>query len=149
MLEVNRPTVAVGCFVFNQRTELLMIKRARQPGLGLWTIPGGKVEFGESLVDACRREVWEETNLKIDVGEFLTVFEPRFEQFHYVILDYLGAPSQGITESLCAGDDAGDVAWVALDEIPNLPLTIDLMPVVEMALAQARSSEFAQRFGLG
>jgi len=138
----ERPTVAVGCFVFNTATELLMIKRGKEPGLGLWTIPGGRVEFGESLVDACRREVKEETGVDVHIGPMVTVFEPRIAGYHYVIIDYLGVPAESSTSEPKAGDDASDARWVSLDTLSDFPLTTDLLPVVRQALALADETGF-------
>ncbi|MEL0082334.1 MAG: NUDIX hydrolase [Gammaproteobacteria bacterium] len=132
-----KPTLAVGCFVFNGRDQLLMIQRGKSPGRGLWTIPGGGVEYGETLAAACRREVMEETGIDIELGEMLTVFEPMFEDFHYVIIDYLAVPSATSSRIPVAGDDASDARWVAVDEFDQLSLTTDLLPVVEQAVALA------------
>ena len=133
----GRPTVAVGCFVFNEATELLMIQRGKEPGLGLWTIPGGRVEFGESLTAACQREVKEETGIDVEIGEMVTVFEPVFGDYHYVIIDYLGTPVAGTSLIPESGDDASDARWVAVDQLSELPLTSNLLPVVNQALEVA------------
>lgn len=95
---------------------LLMVQRATEPGRGLWTIPGGRVEAGESLTDAVRREVREESGLEVDVGELAGVFEVTGDP-HYVILDYLAAPA-GATDPI-PGDDAADVRWVPLAEVKD------------------------------
>jgi len=139
----GRPTVAVGCFVFNAATELLMIQRGKEPGLGLWTIPGGRVEFGESLATACQREVKEETGIDVKIGDMVTVFEPVFGDYHYVIIDYLGTPVPGTSLIPESGDDASDARWVAIDQLSELPLTSNLLPVVNQAL------EVANRGGAG
>ena len=125
--------MAVGCFVFDSLGALLLIQRGKQPGLGLWTIPGGRVEYGESLVDACRREVFEETGITVIIGQMVTIFEPVTTDFHYVIIDYLGAVAAGSTIEPKAGDDAADARWVTRSELSTMALTKGLLAVVEQA----------------
>lgn len=114
-----RPQLAVGAVVLND-DELLMVKRARDPGRGLWTIPGGRVESGESLAAAVAREVREETGLEIVVGDLLGVFEVLGDP-HLVVLDYLATAPR--PHEAAAGDDAEEVRWVPLTEIESLPCT--------------------------
>ena len=133
MVDIARPTVAVGCFVFDDRGALLLIERGKPPGLGLWTIPGGRVEYGESLVDACQREVLEETGITVVIGEMVTIFEPVTADFHYVIIDYLGSVAAGSRPEPIAGDDAADARWITRAELLTMPLTTGLLPVVEQA----------------
>lgn len=113
------PILGVGAIVVRDGA-LLMVRRAKDPGRGLWSVPGGRVEKGELLADALRREVKEETGLDVDVQGLIGIFEVVGET-HYVVCDYLGA----------VGDDAaprpaGDVdeaRWVPLDEVPALECT--------------------------
>ena len=94
--------------------KALIVKRAHDPRKGEWSLPGGRVELGESLEDATRREIKEETGLDVDVGPLVEVFDRvhRLDgriRYHFVIVDYLCIPRPG---DACAGDDAEDVAWV-------------------------------------
>lgn len=125
--------MAVGAFAFDARGRLLLVQRGRPPAQGLWSVPGGKVKWGETLVDACRREVQEETGIQIAVGPLVTWFERIDAAHHYVILDFIGTPTQAAAEPR-AGDDAAQARWVTQDELLALPLTAGLLPV----LAQAR-----------
>lgn len=136
MVSNARPTVAVGCFVFNRLGELLLIQRGKEPGFGLWTVPGGRVEYGETLEVACQREVLEETGIKVVIGEMVTIFEPVIEGFHYVIIDYLGTPAVDARMDPVAGDDADDARWVSRQDMADLTLTTGLMPVVVKAWNQ-------------
>ena len=104
-----------------QSGRALIVKRAHEPRKGEWSLPGGLVELGETLVEAARREIREETGLDVEVGEVIEVFDRVHRiggriRYHFVIVDYLCRPIGG---SLQAGDDAEDVAWVARDEIAH------------------------------
>jgi 8-oxo-dGTP diphosphatase len=75
------PAIGVGGIVFNHRGEVLLIQRNQPPATGLWSIPGGKLEPGESLAEACHREVKEETGLKVQVTAVVAVVERQSEGF--------------------------------------------------------------------
>ena len=114
------PQVVVGGIVIHDEC-LLMIKRAQDPSKGLWTIPGGRVEPGEYLADAVRREVKEETGITVDVGELLGVLEVIHDSWHYVIHDHLATVSGD--PLLAAADDALEARWVPLGEVAKLECT--------------------------
>lgn len=99
---------------------LLMVQRANDPGAGLWSIPGGKVETGEYLIQAVLREVLEETGLTVEVGDLLGIHEV-IGAVHYVVLDYT-AEITGDPAPRPAGD-ASDVRWVPLGAIGDLECT--------------------------
>jgi len=131
----TRPVVAVAGIAFDPEGRVLLIRRGRAPKKGSWTVPGGKVELGESLHAACIREFCEETGLRVTVGPVVEVFESIHRDgqqvvWHYVIIDYLVAVCGG---ELRAGDDAGAVRYYRLDELDDLPVTDGLQPVVAKA----------------
>lgn len=97
-----------------------MVQRAHDPGAGLWSIPGGRVEPGEYLVQAVQREVLEETGLVIEVGDLLGIHEV-IGAVHYIVLDYTAEIVEGSTPQ--AAGDAADVRWVPLDAIGSLDCT--------------------------
>ena len=113
------PSVAVGAIVVRDDT-LLMVRRAREPGRGLWSLPGGRVEAGEYLADAVRREVAEETGLDVTVGELVGIFEVVGDP-HYVILDFFARPEGELRTE--ASSDVDEVRWVPLDEVGTLDCT--------------------------
>jgi 8-oxo-dGTP diphosphatase len=135
-----RPTVAVGAFVFDDAGRVLLVQRGRPPGAGLWTVPGGKVELGESLAAAVEREVREETGLVVRCGALVEVVERIIDpgdaggaRWHYVILDYLATLEGG---TLAAADDVRDARFVDDAELAGLPLTDGLLPVLAAARRQ-------------
>jgi 8-oxo-dGTP diphosphatase len=119
------PIVAVGAII--QRGEqIVLVRRAQEPALGLWTFPGGAVELGETAQDAVRREAREETGLEIQVAEVIAVLdnvvpdEQGRIRYHYLIVDYLAHPTGGCLQ---AGTDVSDVRWVGLADLDGLEMT--------------------------
>jgi ADP-ribose pyrophosphatase YjhB (NUDIX family) len=100
--------------------RLLLVRRGREPGRGLWSIPGGRVEAGESLVDAVERELVEETGIAARCGPLLGVAEHREGDHHFVILDYL--VEVAVAVPLVPGTDADEARWVPLGEVADMPL---------------------------
>lgn len=127
------PVVAVGGVLFENR-QVLLIKRANEPAKGLWAIPGGKVQAGETLNEALIREFREETALDIEAGEQIYQFEPmeRDEEgkliYHYLIIDFLVKRRSGECK---AGDDAQEIRWFSRQEVDSeksmAPATRDLL----------------------
>lgn len=112
--------------------RLLLIKRGRQPEAGLWAVPGGKVERGETLTATARREVREETGLEIEVGDVIWAGEsigPGVDpDWHIVLVDFLACATGG---ELAAGDDAVEVGWFRVEEALGLPLTPSMPGLLE------------------
>ena len=116
---MSGPVVGVGAVVVDH-DRLLLVRRGRGPAQGLWSVPGGKVERGETLMEAVVRELREETGLEGVCGRLLGVAERIDDADHFVILDY-EVTLVGHDEPV-AGDDAAEVAWVDLPEVVDLPL---------------------------
>ena len=114
-----RPELCVGA-VARRSNELLMVRRARPPGVGLWSVPGGRVEAGETLAEAVVRELSEETGVAGVCGPLMGWVERMGAGYHYVILDFevvvLGEDRPQ------AGDDASEAAWVPVWTVPELAL---------------------------
>lgn len=128
MTTVERlPVVGVGVVVVEDG-RILLIRRGREPGKGLWTIPGGKVRFGETMRETAAREGYEETGLVVEVGEPVWIGEIIEEEHHIVIVDYSASVTGG---ALRAGDDAVDAAWVDLNEVRDLPLTVTMHQLLD------------------
>lgn len=118
----DRPVVGVGVVLLEQG-RLLLVRRGREPGLGLWAVPGGKVRRGETLREAAAREAREETGLLVEVGEVAWVGEHIDAKHHIVLIDFLGKVVGG---ELGAADDASEVAWVPLDDTGDIELTLTM-----------------------
>jgi ADP-ribose pyrophosphatase YjhB (NUDIX family) len=122
---VNEYTVVpcVGAVVHDREGRLLLIRRGREPGRGQWSIPGGRVEDGESEQDAVLREVAEETGLTVRVLRLVgRVRRPGPGRKVYDIGDYLCEVADPDRADLVAGDDVEDARWVDRDRMRDLPI---------------------------
>lgn len=116
----ERPVVAVGAVVVDH-DRLLLVRRGRGPAQGQWSVPGGRVEAGESLAEAVTRELLEETGLEGVCGPLLGWAESVTGAAHYVILDF-EVTLVGSADQPVAGDDAAEAAWVDLPDVVDLDL---------------------------
>ena len=131
-----RPVVGIGAVII-ESGRVVLVKRAHPPLAGQWSLPGGVVELGETLVDAVKREVLEETGLAVEVGPVVEVID-RLErgargavEYHYVVVDYKCRLLGG---SLVRGSDAADVQWAVPDDLPSLQVTDLAIAVVKKAM---------------
>ena len=134
----DRPVVGVGAVVLD-RDRVLLIKRGHAPLKGQWSLPGGRVEVGETLEQAIAREVEEETGLTIDVGPMVEVLdrisrddEGRVEH-HFVLVDFIGRPRGGV---LRGASDADDAAWVALSDLARYDVASVTISVIQKAVSR-------------
>jgi len=108
------PEVCVGAIVVDDG-RLLLVRRGHGPAAGDWSVPGGRVEPGETLAEAVVRELAEETGLEGVCGNLIGWVERIGDDYHYVILDFAVTLLEGAEP--VAGDDAAEAAWVPLDEV--------------------------------
>jgi len=115
----SRPEVCVAAIAVDN-DSLLLIRRGRGPAAGEWSVPGGRVEAGETLAEAVVRELLEETAVEGVCGELVGWVERIGDEHHHVILDFRVdvLPDQ----EPVAGDDAAEAAWVPLPEVADLQL---------------------------
>jgi ADP-ribose pyrophosphatase YjhB (NUDIX family) len=120
MEELAAPVVAVGLVARDRRGRLLLVRRANPPFRGAWSLPGGRVEAGETLAEAAARELSEETGLVAEVGQVAGVVERIAEGSHYVIVDLWAELADA---EPVAGDDAVAVRLAEPAELPGLELS--------------------------
>lgn len=126
------PVVGVGAVVVRDG-KALVIKRAHEPRQGEWSLPGGLLELGESLQEAVRREIKEETSLDITVGPIIETFDRVHRddagkiRYHFVIVDFVCWPDGG---EAVAGSDAEGVAWVTAAEIDDYAVNAHAKEVI-------------------
>lgn len=140
-----RPAIGVSALIFDEQDRILLIKRGHPPAQGQWSVPGGKLEPGESLVQACQREVLEETGLSIELGPLVAVVERVFDDYHYVILDYLATPALDSIQRPAPGGDVDAAAWVRQANLDEYDLTEGLQVII-VRTQQMRDSKHT--FGL-
>ncbi len=136
----DHPIIGVGAIIITGE-EVLLARRGKGPGYGEWSIPGGAVELGEKLEEAVIREVCEEVNLVIRVGEVVEVLERIFPdpegrvQYHYVLVDFLCEHLSGKAKP---SSDALEVKWVHLSNISRYRLPERTKRIIQKAFEMRR-----------
>lgn len=121
----DSPRVGVGAVV-QREGRVLLVRRGVAPAEGLWAIPGGALELGETLQDAAAREILEETGITIRAGEPVFTCDVMVRdddgrvRFHYVIVDLA---ADYVSGEVMGGDDALEARWIAPEELEELPAT--------------------------
>jgi len=131
----THPQLAVSAVIFREG-RILLVRRARSPGKGFYSLPGGRVEFGESLHAALHREVDEETGLRIAIGGLAgwrEVLPAASGGGHYVIMSFA---ARWIAREPVLNDEHDDFKWLAPDALGDLKLTGGLQEVVDAARSQ-------------
>lgn len=121
-LTQRHPIPAVAAVIV-RNGEILLVKRGTEPSKGKWSVPGGCIEWGETLSDALTREIREETGLEIEIVRLIGVSELIVDSeaaYHYVLIDYL---ARAVGGNLRPGSDAMDAQWVSVDQLSNYELT--------------------------
>ena len=135
-----RPEVCVGAVVVDAG-DLLVVRRGRGPAAGEWSIPGGRVEAGETLAEAALRELREEGGVEaemigfLDHAEVIQRDEDSRVKHHFVICAHAARWLAGEPQ---VGNEALDVRWVTEDELASLPTTPGLAGVLQKAFAVTR-----------
>jgi 8-oxo-dGTP diphosphatase len=130
-----KPELAVSAAIFRDG-KVLLVRRAGPPAKGLWTLPGGRVEVGERLVDAVTREVMEETGLTIDVIGLAGYRESILPDAvgdrgrHFVILPFA---ARWVAGEVALNDELDDSRWLSIDAVTALQTTEGLLDILRRA----------------
>lgn len=127
--EATAFTDCVGVICF-RGDDVLLIKRGTAPRKGEWSIPGGRIEAGESEESAALRELMEETSVTADLGVKVATIDAHFEGYNYRLHDYVAT---WISGEPVGGDDAAHAAFIAPDLLDGLKMWPKTREVIETA----------------
>ena len=142
----GQPIVGVGAVIMHEG-RVVLVKRRFEPLAGQWSLPGGRLELGETLEAGLAREMLEETGLEVEVGPVVDVFDrilldpERKVRYHYVLIDYLCRPIGG---TLSHGSDVAAAELVDPGQLEPYQLTRKATSVIEKALDVARTHQWAK-----
>lgn len=132
-----QPIIGLGAIVWKDG-RVLMVQRGRPPRAGIWSLPGGAQDLGESVADGIRREIAEETGVQIELLGLVEVIDSIQRdadgriRYHYTIVDYA---ARWVSGEAVAGDDAAAVAWVDPADLHRLDLWEETIRVIEKSRA--------------
>ncbi|SMB92991.1 mutator mutT protein [Thermanaeromonas toyohensis ToBE] len=129
----SQPLVGVGAVIIREE-KLLLVLRGQPPAQGLWSIPGGRVEAGETLSQALEREVAEECGIVIQVGPPIAVLDSIYldelgrVKYHFVLVDFW---ARYVSGELRPASDVAEARWIALKEIRKYELTSGTLDLLQ------------------
>jgi 8-oxo-dGTP diphosphatase len=125
-----RPFACDGILIENGK--LLLVKRAKEPDLGKWAVPGGRIEENETAEECLKREFKEETGLDVEPVKLIGIYsDPARDPRKIIGAAYITRRTGG---EIKAGDDAGEVKWFKLDELPS-EMAFDHRKIIKDAIA--------------
>jgi 8-oxo-dGTP diphosphatase len=138
--EPPRPQACVGVVCLRD-DEVLLIRRGAPPLKGHWSLPGGRIEWGERAEEAALRELWEEAGVEAEIIGLADVVDGLFGEGervdrHFVLIDYA---ARWIAGEPRAGDDAAAAAFHPLDDLDRLGLWDETLRVIRLAAEMAEA----------
>ncbi len=137
----SRPIIGVGAVVF-KANKVLLIQRGKEPKKGEWSLPGGAQKLGETVKTAVRREIEEETGLKVEITSFIDAVDfiewnetKTTPLFHYTLLDY---SAEYISGTLTPSSDAAEARFFSTHEALALPLWEETKRVIKLAVSKRK-----------
>jgi 8-oxo-dGTP diphosphatase len=140
----DQPIVGVGAVVFRE-AEVLLVRRGKEPAYGEWSLPGGAVELGETLTEALRRELREETGIEVEILGLSACLERIFPDeagkisYHYVLLDFLCRYVSGEPRP---GSDVLELCFTPLSRLEQYQLSSLAKEVLMQAHYQLNNNRF-------
>jgi 8-oxo-dGTP diphosphatase len=137
------PLVGVGALIHDRAGRVLLVKRRFEPNKGTWTLPGGLLKTGETLVDGGRREIREELGVGIEIEQLFQVSEEIVRdagsrvRFHYVLVDFLATIAPGSGE-ITLDEESAACDWFEPDEIVGLDAGENTKRIVAKYASQSR-----------
>ncbi len=138
----NRPLVGVGVVVIKDG-RVLLIRRGKPPRAGAWSLPGGRQRLGETVREAARRELREETGVEaavtvlLDVVDSITRDDGGAIAYHYTLVDFLADWRSGEAR---AGGDAAEVIWADPQDLAPFELWDETLRLIGLGLAKRSST---------
>lgn len=132
MNNYKTPSLTVDIFIYNDKKEFILIKRKNEPFKDHWALPGGFVDYGETVENAAIREAKEETTIDVDLKQLINVYSDpnRDSRGHTVSIAYTAV---GNFDDAKASDDAADISIFTFDDIDNIDLAFDHEKIVKEA----------------
>ena len=142
----KRPITGVGAVILHSE-KILLIQRGKQPQQGAWSLPGGAQKLGETIYEAAKREIREETGLTVEILGLVDVVDSIRRdkkgevEYHYTLIDMAAVSIGGIPQ---AGGDARDCRWFTIGEIEKMEVWSETKRVIGLALKKFRAQALAK-----
>jgi 8-oxo-dGTP diphosphatase len=130
-----RPIVGIGVVVWHD-DRVLLVRRSKPPRRGQWSLPGGAQQLGETVAEAARREVREEVDVEVELGEIIATVDfierdpDHRVRYHYTLIDFT---ADAMSPVLRPGSDAADARWFEVAEIETLGLWSETARIIKLA----------------
>jgi len=139
------PEPTVGGLIFNAKGEIFLMKSDKWRGM--YCIPGGHIELGETLIDAVKREIKEETNLDVNNIEFHSIqdcifSENYYEKRHFIFIDFI---CTAVSSEVILSDEGFEYMWVSPENIDKYPVEPYTLKMIEFYLTKSNKSRYITR----